>query len=173
MFSNHWKIRPHFSNHWKNIFQSLENPRFADELPDCAKSRCNKSDCSALIRAQSALKDMKLDGDAQIGVDIIRRACEAPLRQLTANAGVDGSSVVQDVRNGKASYGYNVATGEYVDMLKAGIIDPTKVTRGALQNAASIAGLLLVTEAMVADIPKKDPPPAPAPGGMGGMDGMY
>ena len=87
----------------------------------------------ALIRAQSALKDMKLDGDAQIGVDIIRRACEAPLRQLTANAGVDGSIVVQDVRNGKASYGYNVATGEYVDML----------------------------------------PPAPAPGGMGGMDGMY
>ena len=127
----------------------------------------------ALIRAQSALKDMKLEGDAQIGVDIIRRACEAPLRQLTANAGVDGSIVVQDVRNGKASYGYNVATGEYVDMLKAGIIDPTKVTRGALQNAASIAGLLLVTEAMVADIPKKDPPPAPAPGGMGGMDGMY
>ena len=127
----------------------------------------------ALIRAQAALKDLKLDGDAQIGVDIIRRACEAPLRQLTANAGVDGSIVVQDVRNGKASYGYNVATGEYVDMLKAGIIDPTKVTRGALQNAASIAGLLLVTEAMVADLPKKDPPPAPAPGGMGGMDGMY
>ena len=97
----------------------------------------------------------------------------APLRQLTANAGVDGSIVVQDVRNGKASYGYNVATGQYVDMLKAGIIDPTKVTRGALQNAASIAGLLLVTEAMVADLPKKDPPPAPAPGGMDGMYGMY
>ena len=127
----------------------------------------------ALIRAQAALKDLKLEGDAQVGVDIIRRACEAPLRQLTANAGVDGSIVVQDVRNGKASYGYNVATGEYVDMLKAGIIDPTKVTRGALQNAASIAGLLLVTEAMVADLPKKDPPPPPAPGGMGGMDGMY
>ena len=127
----------------------------------------------ALIRAQAALKDMKLDGDAQIGVDIIRRACEAPLRQLTANAGVDGSIVIQDVRNGKAAYGYNVATGQYVDMLKAGIIDPTKVTRGALQNAASIAGLLLVTEAMVADLPKKDPPPPPAPGGMGGMDGMY
>ena len=127
----------------------------------------------ALIRAQAALKDMKLEGDAQIGVDIIRRACEAPLRQLTANAGVDGSIVIQDVRNGKAAYGYNVATGQYVDMLKAGIIDPTKVTRGALQNAASIAGLLLVTEAMVADLPKKDPPPAPAPGGMGGMDGMY
>ncbi len=127
----------------------------------------------ALLRAQAALKDLKLEGDAQIGVDIIRKACEAPLRQLTENAAVDGSIVVQAVRDGKGAYGYNVATGEYVDMIKAGIIDPTKVTRGALQNAASIAGLLLVTEAMVADIPKKDPPPAPAPGGMGGMDGMY
>ena len=94
----------------------------------------------ALIRAQSALKDMKLDGDAQIGVDIIRRACEAPLRQLTANAGVDGSIVVQDVRNGKASYGYNVATGEYVDMLKAGILSQP------LSPAA----------------PSRTPPPSPA-----------
>ncbi len=127
----------------------------------------------ALIRAQAALDSLKLDGDAQIGVDIIRRACEAPLRQLTENAAVDGSIVVQEVRKAKGSNGYNVATGEYVDMFKAGIIDPTKVTRGALQNAASIAGLLLVTEAMVADIPKKEAPAAPAPGGMGGMDGMY
>ena len=127
----------------------------------------------ALIRAQAALKDLKLDGEAQIGVDIVSRACEAPLRQLTANAGVDGSIVVQAVRAGKGAYGYNVATGEYVDMLKAGIIDPTKVTRGALQNAASIAGLLLTTEAMIAEIPqKKDPAPA-APGMGGGMDGMY
>ncbi len=126
----------------------------------------------ALLRAQAALKDLKLEGDAQIGVDIIRKACEAPLRQLTENAAVDGSIVVQAVRDGKGAYGYNVATGEYVDMIKAGIIDPTKVTRGALQNAASIAGLLLVTEAMVADIPKKEPPAPPA-GGMGGMDGMY
>ena len=124
----------------------------------------------ALIRAQAALDSLKLDGDAQIGVDIIRRACEAPLRQLTENAAVDGSIVVQEVRKAKGANGYNVATGEYVDMFKAGIIDPTKVTRGALENAASIAGLLLVTEAMVADIPKKDPPPPPAPGG---MDGMY
>ena len=83
---------------------------------------------------------------------------------------VDGSIVVQTVRDGKGAFCYNVATGEYVDMLKAGIIDPTKVTRSALQNAASIAGLLLVTEAMVADIPKKDSPPPPSPGG---MDGMY
>ena len=127
----------------------------------------------ALIRAQAALDSLKLDGDAQIGVDIIRRACEAPLRQLTENAAVDGSIVVQEVRKAKGANGYNVATGEYVDMFKAGIIDPTKVTRGALQNAASIAGLLLVTEAMVADLPKKDAPAAPAPGGMGGMDGMY
>ena len=126
----------------------------------------------ALLRAQAALKDLKLEGDAQIGVDIIRKACEAPLRQLTENAAVDGSIVVQAVRDGKGAYGYNVATGEYVDMIKAGIIDPTKVTRGALQNAASIAGLLLVTEAMVAEIPKKEPPAPPA-GGMGGMDGMY
>ena len=123
----------------------------------------------ALLRAQAALKDVKLAGDAQIGVEIIRRACEAPLRQLTENAAVDGSIVVQAVRDGKGAFGYNVASGEYVDMLKAGIIDPTKVTRSALQNAASIAGLLLVTEAMVADIPKKDPPPPPAPGGMGDM----
>ena len=114
--------------------------------------------------------DQLAGGVAKIGVEIIRRACEAPLRQLTENAGVDGSIVVRDVRDGKDAYGYNVATGEYVDMFKAGIIDPTKVTRGALENAASIAGLLLVTEAMVADIPKKDPPPPPAPGG---MDGMY
>jgi chaperonin GroEL len=127
----------------------------------------------ALIRAQAALDSLKLDGDAQIGVDIIRRACEAPLRQLTENAAVDGSIVVQEVRKAKGANGYNVATGEYVDMFKAGIIDPTKVTRGALQNAASIAGLLLVTEAMVADLPKKEAPAAPAPGGMGGMDGMY
>lgn len=129
----------------------------------------------ALIRAQAALKDLKLDGEAQIGVDIIRRACEAPLRQLTENAGVDGSIVVQEVRNGKGAYGYDVTSGQYVDMLKTGIIDPTKVARTALQNAASIAGLLLTTEAMIAEIPqKKDAAPAMPSGGMGGgMDGMY
>ena len=125
----------------------------------------------ALIRAQAALSALEAAGDVKVGVEIVRRACEAPLRQLTENAGVDGSIVVQEVRNGKGAYGYNVATAEYVDMMKAGIIDPTKVTRSALQNAASIAGLLLVTEAMVADIPKKDPPAPPMPGG--GMDGMY
>ena len=129
----------------------------------------------ALIRAQSALDGLKLTGEAGIGVEIVRRACEAPLRQLTENAGVDGSIVVQEVRNGKGAYGYDVAKGTYGDMIKAGIIDPTKVTRSALQNAASIAGLLLVTEAMIAEIPqKKDAmPPMPGGGGMGGMGDMY
>ena len=128
----------------------------------------------ALIRAQSALDDLKVSGEAKIGVEIVRRACEAPLRQLTENAGVDGSIVVQDVRNGKGAYGYDVAKAGYCDMIKAGIIDPTKVTRSALQNAASIAGLLLVTEAMIAEIPQKKESAPPMPGGgMGGMDGMY
>ena len=124
----------------------------------------------ALIRAQSALDGLKLTGEAGIGVEIVRRACEAPLRQLTENAGVDGSIVVQEVRNGKGAYGYDVAKGTYGDMIKAGIIDPTKVTRSALQNAASIAGLLLVTEAMIAEIPQKKEamPPMPGGGGMGG-----
>ena len=129
----------------------------------------------ALIRAQAALADLKVSGEAKIGVEIVRRACEAPLRQLTENAGVDGSIVVQEVRNGKGAYGYDVAKADYCDMIKAGIIDPTKVTRGALQNAASIAGLLLVTEAMVAEIPQKKEamPPMPGGGGMGGMGDMY
>ena len=129
----------------------------------------------ALIRAQSALDGLKLTGEAGIGVEIVRRACEAPLRQLTENAGVDGSIVVQEVRNGKGAYGYDVAKGTYGDMIKAGIIDPTKVTRSALQNAASIAGLLLVTEAMIAEIPQKKEamPPMPGGGGMGGMGDMY
>ena len=129
----------------------------------------------ALIRAQSALDGLKLAGEAGIGVEIVRKACEAPLRQLTENAGVDGSIVVQEVRNGKGAYGYDVAKGTYGDMIKAGIIDPTKVTRTALQNAASIAGLLLVTEAMIAEIPQKKEamPPMPGGGGMGGMGDMY
>ena len=129
----------------------------------------------ALIRAQSALDDLKASGEAKIGVEIVRKACEAPLRQLTENAGVDGSIVVQEVRNGKGAYGYDVAQGTYGDMIKAGIIDPTKVTRSALQNAAGIAGLLLVTEAMVTEIPQKKEamPPMPGGGGMGGMGDMY
>jgi chaperonin GroEL len=122
----------------------------------------------ALLRAQSALDDLKLSGDEAIGVDIVRRACEAPLRQLVDNAGLEGAVVVQEVKKLKGSMGYDVATHEYVDMIKAGIIDPTKVTRTALQNAASIAGLLITTECMVTEIPEKKESSATPPGG--GMD---
>jgi chaperonin GroEL len=125
----------------------------------------------ALIRCQSVLDNMKVTGDAAIGVDIVRRACEAPIRQLVANGGLDGAIVIQDVKKGKGNFGYDVAKAEYVDMVKAGIIDPTKVTRIALQNAASIASLLLTTECMITEIPEKEKAPAMPPGGgMGGMD---
>ena len=123
----------------------------------------------ALLRAQASLDDLKLSGDEAIGVDIVRRSCEAPLRQLVNNAGIEGAVVVQEVKKAKGSNGYDVATGEYVDMIKSGIIDPTKVTRSALQNASSIAGLLLTTECMVTEIPEKKEAPAMPPGG-GGMD---
>jgi len=125
----------------------------------------------ALIRAQASLDDIKLSGDEAIGVEIVRKACEAPLRQLVDNAGIEGAVVVQEVKRAKGSNGYDVASGEYVDMVKAGIIDPTKVTRSALQNAASISALLLTTECMIAEIPeKKEAPAMPPGGGMGGMD---
>jgi len=126
----------------------------------------------ALIRAQKSLEKLTLTGDEAVGVEIVRKACEAPLRQLVDNAGIEGAIVVQDVKKAKGNNGYNVATGEYVDMIAAGIIDPTKVTRSALQNAASIAGLLLTTECMITDLPEKDKPAMPDMGGMGGMGGM-
>ncbi|MBC8206357.1 MAG: chaperonin GroEL [Kiritimatiellales bacterium] len=126
----------------------------------------------ALIRAQKALDKLVLEGDEAVGADIVRKACEAPLRQLVSNAGIEGAIVVQEVKKAKQTWGYNVATGEYVDMVAAGIIDPTKVTRSALQNAASIAGLLLTTECMITDLPAKDAPAMPDMGGMGGMGGM-
>ena len=127
----------------------------------------------ALLRVQKALDKVVTTDDETIGVDIVRKAIESPLRQLVANAAEEGAIVVQQVKKGKQSHGYNVATGEYVDMIAAGIIDPAKVTRSALQNAASIAGLLLTTEAMVADLPEKDAPAMPdMGGGMGGMGGM-
>jgi len=127
----------------------------------------------ALIRVQKALDKVDTSGDETIGVDIVRKAIEAPLRQLVANAAEEGAIVVQAVKKGKQAYGYNVATGEYVDMIASGIIDPAKVTRSALQNAASIAGLLLTTECMIADLPAKDAPAMPdMGGGMGGMGGM-
>jgi chaperonin GroEL len=127
----------------------------------------------ALLRVQKAIDNADVEGDEAIGAEIVRKAIEAPLRQLVSNAGEEGAIVVQEVKKGKQSYGYNVATGEYVDMIAAGIIDPAKVTRSALQNAASIAGLLLTTECMVTDLPEKQAPAMPdMGGGMGGMGGM-
>ena len=129
----------------------------------------------ALIRAQKALDKLDLQGDEKIGANIIRRAIEQPLRTLVENAGGEGSVVVNEVKSRKGNEGYNVATGEYVDLVKAGVVDPTKVTRSALQNAASISGLLLTTECVVTELPEKEKP-APAGGGhgggMGGMGGM-
>jgi chaperonin GroEL len=127
----------------------------------------------AFIRTQKALDNVKdLDGDEKVGVAIVRRAIEEPLRQLANNAGAEGALIVQEVKARKGNEGYNVATGEYVDLVKAGIVDPTKVTRTALQNAASISGLLLTTEAVVTELPEKEKGPAMPPGGMGGMGGM-
>jgi chaperonin GroEL len=126
----------------------------------------------ALLRTAKVIDGLKLEGDEAIGAQIVRRAIEHPLRQLCANAGVEGAVIVGNVLGGKGAYGYNVATGEYEDLVKAGVVDPTKVTRTALQNAASIAGLLLTTEAIITEIPeKKDSHPAPGGGG-GGMGGM-
>ncbi len=125
----------------------------------------------ALIRAQKALKDLKLgEADEQIGVDIIRRAIEEPIRMIVQNAGGEGSIVVEKVRASKDdTFGYNALTDTYEDLVQAGVIDPTKVTRTALQNAASIAGLLLTTEALIVEKKEDRPAPAGAPGGMGGM----
>jgi chaperonin GroEL len=126
----------------------------------------------ALLRAQAALGKLKLEReDEQIGVQILSRALEHPIRQIAENAGAEGSIVVEKVRGGKGGFGYNAETGEYEDLVKAGVIDPTKVVRSALQNAASIAGLLLTTEAAVAEAPEEAPPAAGMPGG--GMGGMY
>jgi len=125
----------------------------------------------ALIRPLPALEALKLEGDEQIGVEIVKRAIEQPLRALATNAGVEGSIVVQEVRRRKGNEGYNVATGEYEDLVKAGIVDPKKVTRSALQNAASIAGLLLTTECLICEIPEKDKKPAMPGGHGGGMGG--
>jgi chaperonin GroEL len=124
----------------------------------------------ALIRAREALKDLRgANEDQNAGISILRRALEEPLRQIVINAGEDGAVVLNKVVEGKGNFGYNAATGEYGDMVAMGIIDPTKVVRYALQNASSVAGLLLTTEAMIAEAPKKDAPPQ-MPGGMGGMD---
>jgi chaperonin GroEL len=127
----------------------------------------------AFIRAQKALDNIKgLEGDEKVGVQIVRRAIEEPTRQLADNAGQEGALIVQEVKARKGNEGYDVATGEYTDLVKAGIVDPTKVTRSALQNAASISGLLLTTEAVVTELPEKEKTPPMPGGGMGGMGGM-
>jgi chaperonin GroEL len=126
----------------------------------------------AFIRTQGALDSVKLEGDEAVGLEIVRRAVESPLRQLANNAGQEGALIVQEVKKRKGNEGYNVATGEYTDLVKAGVVDPTKVTRTALQNAASISGLLLTTEALVTELPEKEKPAGGPPGGMPGMGGM-
>jgi chaperonin GroEL len=126
----------------------------------------------ALLRCAKVIENLQLEGDEKIGSQIVRRAIEYPIRMLCANAGVEPGVVAQKVSEGKGNFGFNVATGEYEDLVKAGVVDPTKVTRTALQNASSIAGLLLTTECMITEIPEKKESPAmpPGGGGMGGMD---
>src|SRR4051812_20554985 len=128
----------------------------------------------ALVRCIAAIDKLKLEGDEQIGANIVRRACEEPLRQIVNNAGEEGAIVVGRIRDSKdTSFGYNAQSGDFEDLVKAGVIDPTKVTRTALQNAGSIAALMLTTEALVCDIPEKAAEAPAGPGGHGGMGGMY
>jgi len=130
----------------------------------------------AYLRCLPALDKMKLEGDKKIGVDIVKRSLEEPIRQIANNAGQEGSVVTEKVKNEKGAFGFDAAQDEYTDMIKAGIIDPTKVVRLALQNAASVASLIITTEAVVADKPEKKapyPPMPPGGGGMGGMGDMY
>jgi chaperonin GroEL len=130
---------------------------------------------SALIRCLEAVEKVVGDNDDQnVGVNIARKAFEAPLRQIVSNAGEESSVIVANVKDGEGSYGFNAATGEFGDMIDMGILDPAKVTRTAIQAAGSVAGMMITTEAMVTDIPKDDAPVPPMPdmGGMGGMGGM-
>jgi chaperonin GroEL len=122
----------------------------------------------ALLRAGKTLHDLKVEGDEQIGIDIIRKATEEPLRQIAGNAGFEGAIVTEKVRSsGENNFGFNAQTGQFEDLVKAGVIDPTKVTRSALQHAASISALMLTTEAMIAEVPEKKPPMPAGPGGHG------
>ncbi|KAK0363332.1 hypothetical protein LTR94_015678 [Friedmanniomyces endolithicus] len=126
----------------------------------------------ALVRAAAALDGVNgANDDQNVGINILRRAIEAPLRQIVANAGDEPSVVINAVKNGEGNFGYNAATSEYGDMLEMGILDPAKVTRSALEHAASVAGLMLTTECMITDVPE-DKPAMPDMGGMGGMGGM-
>ena len=128
----------------------------------------------ALLRAQGALDKLKVEGGQSVGVDILRRSLEAPIRQICENAGAEASIVVQNVRDGKGAHGFDARDESYVDMFEAGIIDPTKVARVAVENACSISGMILTTEAAVTEIPEKEAPAAmpPMDPGMGGMGGM-
>ena len=130
----------------------------------------------ALVRCTPVVEALikTLEGDEKIGAQIIRRAIEEPLRQIVSNAGVEGAVIVGKIHESKDdNFGYNAGSDKFEDLVKAGVIDPTKVTRTALQNAASIAGLMLTTEAMVSEIPEPKGAPAPGGHGGGGMDGMY
>jgi len=128
----------------------------------------------AYLRCLGALEKLDVDQEEKLGANIIRRALEEPARQIANNAGEEGSVIVQKIKGEKDAFGFNAETGEFCDLIEAGVIDPTKVTRSALQNAASVAALMLTTECMVADIPKKDEKPEMGgAGGMGGMGGMY
>ncbi|MEK9158655.1 MAG: TCP-1/cpn60 chaperonin family protein, partial [Patescibacteria group bacterium] len=130
----------------------------------------------ALIRVREALSKLAVSGEEKVGVNILMRALEEPLRQIAQNAGKDGAVVAEEVKKLTGNMGYNAETDTYEDMVKAGIVDPAKVTRSALQNAASIAAMLLTTEAVVTDLPEKKECShggAPDMGGMGGMGGMY
>ena len=127
------------------------------------------------LRISPAVEKLKLEGDQQFGVNIVKKALEEPIRQIAANAGAEGSIVVERVKKESGAFGFNAATEVYEDLLKAGVIDPTKVTRYALQNAASIAGLMLTTEALIAEKPKEEKGggmPGGMHPGMGGMEGM-
>ncbi len=126
----------------------------------------------AFIRALDGLARVKVDDEEKVGLDILRRALEDPLRQIAENAGVDGAVAASEVKKGKGAYGFNAMTGTYEDLVKAGVVDPTKVTRSALQNAASVAAMFLTTEAVVADIPEQKEKPAGGPAGAG-MDMGY
>jgi len=136
-----------------------------------AEARCYVDPAFEVVRQAELDKLTGINEDQNVGIRILSRAIEEPLRQIVQNAGEDGSVVLAKVREGKDSFGYNAATGEYGDLIDMGILDPTKVTRLALQNAASVAGLLLTTEVMVGEAPKEehDHPPMGG-GGMGGMD---
>ena len=127
----------------------------------------------AFVSAIKALDGIQLEGDAMTGVTILRRALEEPLRRIAVNAGQEGSVIVDAVKRGQTGHGYDALQGDFADMLERGIIDPAKVTRSALENAASVAAMVLTTESLVTDLPEKAPAmPGMPPGGMGGMGGM-